>query len=258
MKYFIITLICISNLALAYPSYTAYSGAPGGKGYCASQCHGGGTGTIVVLGVPANYEPLKTYTIIVKRRSGNVISNFNGSTRKGSTTMVAGSFAVGYRTALYIVPGYENVVRASVNSVDSITFLWTAPAAGTGEVKFYVAGLQGSKSGPTTKITISSLELVSDVEDNIMNLSDFVLNQNYPNPFNPATKINFSAGKSANTTLKLYDILGNEIAVLFSAPTDADRNYVVDLNGNNLSNGTYFYRLQSGAMSSTRKLILMK
>jgi mono/diheme cytochrome c family protein len=95
MKYFILPVVLFYNIAIAYTPYIGYSGAPGSKGYCA-QCHGSGTGTIVVLGVPVNYEPSKTYTIIVKRNGGSLMSNFNGSTRVGNTTTVAGTFMAGF------------------------------------------------------------------------------------------------------------------------------------------------------------------
>lgn len=85
----------------------------------------------------------------------------------------------------------------------------------------------------------------------------FSIEQNYPNPFNPATTINYSVPKTSVVTLKVYDILGKEIAVLVNEEK-APGNYKIQFDGNVLSSGVYFYRLQSDRFSQTKKLILMK
>lgn len=85
----------------------------------------------------------------------------------------------------------------------------------------------------------------------------FTLSQNYPNPFNPSTKIAFKIVGSGNTTLKVYDILGKEVATLVNENLPAG-SYDVSFDAKNLSSGTYIYRLQSGNSVSTRKMILMK
>ncbi len=93
--------------------------------------------------------------------------------------------------------------------------------------------------------------------------SKFSLEQNYPNPFNPVTKIKFSvpqiaSGFSANKViLKVYDLLGREIAILVNEEKQAGT-YEVKFNASNLSGGTYFYRLQAGDFVETRKLSLLK
>ena len=85
----------------------------------------------------------------------------------------------------------------------------------------------------------------------------FVLSQNYPNPFNPTTTINYSLPKAGNVTIMIYDILGREIRTLVNEEKTAG-NYTVQFNGSNLSSGIYFYRMQSGSFSQTKKLILLK
>jgi hypothetical protein len=83
------------------------------------------------------------------------------------------------------------------------------------------------------------------------------LSQNYPNPFNPTTKISYSIPKDEFVSLKVYDVLGNEVATLVNNNKNAG-NYSVDFNGSNLSSGIYFYKLQAGNNVSLKKMILMK
>jgi hypothetical protein len=87
--------------------------------------------------------------------------------------------------------------------------------------------------------------------------SNYILNQNYPNPFNPTTKISFSLFKSGFTTLKVYDMLGEEVATLVNENLKAG-SYGVDFNCAGLSGGVYFYKLVSGSFSGTKKLIYLK
>jgi len=85
----------------------------------------------------------------------------------------------------------------------------------------------------------------------------FNLNQNYPNPFNPSTTIEYSIQKSGNVSLKVYDMIGNEVANLVSENQEAG-NYSLEFNADNLPSGIYVYRLISGNFTDTKKLILLK
>lgn len=186
MKALFVALVCCATIGFARNSYTGgYSGAPG-RQTCASSCHGGTNGTLVVTGFPSSYQPQQTYTITVKRNGGSLMVNFNATTRIGTTTTVAGTFGTVTNTALYT--GADGGVYASPHAVDSAVFQWTAPASGTGTVNFYLAGYQGTTSsanGQTTKITLTSSEITTSVENQEASPNDFRLEQNYPNPFNP-------------------------------------------------------------------------
>jgi photosystem II stability/assembly factor-like uncharacterized protein len=85
----------------------------------------------------------------------------------------------------------------------------------------------------------------------------YSLSQNYPNPFNPTTKINFSLPKSGAVTLKIYDVLGSEVATLVNSNLKSG-SYTVDWNAGGYSSGVYFYRLQAGDFTETKKMILVK
>jgi protocatechuate 3,4-dioxygenase beta subunit len=88
-------------------------------------------------------------------------------------------------------------------------------------------------------------------------IGSFELNQNYPNPFNPSTTINFKVPNQSKVSLKVYNILGSEVATLVNE-TKAAGSYNITFNASRLSSGVYFYQLKSGNFTSTKKLILMK
>lgn len=86
---------------------------------------------------------------------------------------------------------------------------------------------------------------------------EFSLEQNFPNPFNPNTNISYSLPSAQKVTLKVYDILGNEITTLVNEEKSAG-SYSVNFDASNLPSGVYFYRLNAGSYSETRKMILLK
>jgi len=85
----------------------------------------------------------------------------------------------------------------------------------------------------------------------------FTLSQNYPNPFNPATKINFTIPKQEIVKLRVYDLLGKQVAELVSENLNAG-SYSIDFNGSDLSSGTYFYRIETPSFNDTKRMILVK
>lgn len=83
------------------------------------------------------------------------------------------------------------------------------------------------------------------------------LQQNVPNPFNPVTKINYTIGENSFVTLKIYDLLGREVAVLVNENLKAGQ-YQIDWNAGDIPSGVYFYRLTAGDFSEMRRMILLK
>ncbi len=86
---------------------------------------------------------------------------------------------------------------------------------------------------------------------------NFRLQQNYPNPFNPSTKIGYSLPETSFVTIKIYDILGNEIASLVEREVEAG-NHSVNFSAGNLASGLYIYKLTAGDFTSSRKMTLIK
>jgi hypothetical protein len=85
----------------------------------------------------------------------------------------------------------------------------------------------------------------------------FELNQNYPNPFNPVTKINFAIPKTSFVSLKIYNMLGREVATLVS-DTKVAGYYSIDFSAADLSSGVYYYRLESDGFTDVKKMMLVK
>jgi hypothetical protein len=100
----------------------------------------------------------------------------------------------------------------------------------------------------------------SDIVEVVTNSPvEYTLDQNYPNPFNPATKIRFTISELRFAILKVYDVLGNEIAILVNEELPAGE-YEVEFDASlyNLSSGFYFVRMEAGSFTTTRKITLMK
>jgi len=157
--------LAVALLAYGRPTYVGYSGAPGSRGTCASTCHGGSGGTITVSGFPTAYEPGQSYELTVRHTSGSTISNFNCSIRIASNSAIAGTITAGLNSATY-THGQEALgVHLSSSNKDSCKFTWTAPSPGVGDVKLYLAGLQGSSTGgPNTAIVLTASQLTGLAE----------------------------------------------------------------------------------------------
>jgi ligand-binding sensor domain-containing protein len=97
----------------------------------------------------------------------------------------------------------------------------------------------------------------SSIYNEIERLNNFELMQNYPNPFNPTTKIKYQIPELIFVTLKVYDVLGNEVASLVNEAKPPGI-YAVEFSGSGLTSGIYFYQLNAGDFSSTKKAILLK
>jgi hypothetical protein len=115
---------------------------------------------------------------------------------------------------------------------------------------FYIPGL-------VTKLDTIVFDTTSSVTENHFNPGDFLLSQNYPNPFNPSTRIKFTISNSGFVNLKIYDILGKEVATLVNEEKPAGT-YIVEWNATGLPSGVYFYKLKTENLIETKKMILLR
>ncbi len=124
-----------------------------------------------------------------------------------------------------------------------------------------LAAGQSFTSGSNSRMSIVKFENVPPPPTSASDLppavSSYTLTQNYPNPFNPSTRIVYQIPDAGNVSLKVYDLLGNEVAVLADEYKPAGR-YETEFGARNLSSGVYLYRLQAGSFIQTRKMILLK
>jgi hypothetical protein len=119
-----------------------------------------------------------------------------------------------------------------------------------------------SSNPPTSGVidvssTSYNLAIISSVEQINSFPTDFNLSQNYPNPFNPTTKIEYSIPEQSFVELKVYDILGNEVAILVNEEQSAGT-YKADFNGDGLASGLYIAKLNAGSFTKTIKMSLLK
>jgi hypothetical protein len=99
--------------------------------------------------------------------------------------------------------------------------------------------------------------LITDINDQLAIPLDLQLMQNYPNPFNSVTEIQYSIQQRSNVVLKVYDILGNEVAILVNEEKDHGV-YTISFDASNLASGMYLYRIHTGSFIDTKKMILLK
>jgi len=99
--------------------------------------------------------------------------------------------------------------------------------------------------------------IIGSADGNESAITQYILEQNYPNPFNPSTTIKYSIPTSSFAQLKVYDVLGNEVATLVNEEKHAGT-YEVKFNAEVLTSGMYFYKLNAGSFISTKKMLLLK
>ena len=126
----------------------------------------------------------------------------------------------------------------------------------TDDTTGYLVGPRGkiikTTTGGEKKIVTTAIK----VEDTFVP-SAYKLYQNYPNPFNPATTIRFDVPEESKVVLKVYDILGREVATLVNEVKHAG-NYKISFNASDFASSVYFFRLQAGSFTNTKKMILLR
>jgi len=138
---------------------------------------------------------------------------------------------------------------------------WTA--VNTGLTNNYITALDVSGTnlfaGNLNGVWMRPLpEMITSVDNKYNNLpTSFSLQQNYPNPFNPATSIKYSIPKSGIVIIKVFDVLGRKISTLVNEYKLAG-NYSVQFNAAKSTSGVYFYRMESGSFTQTKKLLILK
>jgi hypothetical protein len=133
-----------------------------------------------------------------------------------------------------------------------------------GPLSFYSDGIisytvwEDSSNSHINLFGLKRFDILSDVQsENTLFVNKFMLEQNYPNPFNPSTVISYQLPVTNNVTLKVFDVLGNEIATLVNEEKTAGE-YEVEFNAMGLPSGIYFYQLKAGDFIQTKKMILLK
>ena len=106
-------------------------------------------------------------------------------------------------------------------------------------------------------IKTSNGDATTAINTNTETAKNFILKQNYPNPFNPVTNLEFGISKLGFVSLKIYDVLGKEVAVIVNNNVNPGT-YKYNFDGSNLVSGVYFYRLEAGDFTDVKRMVLVK
>ncbi|MFA6026747.1 MAG: T9SS type A sorting domain-containing protein [Ignavibacteriaceae bacterium] len=179
---------------------------------------------------------------------------------RASTTSECAGLWVGAQIRVYVAGQVlSDQYLCNYNAVNEWTFGYfdlSAAAGQTVEIGFR-ADAANSVWSYLYLDDISVFSSFTGVENNSFPPQEFMLAQNYPNPFNPSTIISWQLAVNSHVTLKVYDIIGNEVATLVNEDQPAG-NYEVEFDASKLSSGIYFYEINTGTFRSIKKMILLK
>ena len=168
-----------------------------------------------------------------------------------------------YNALIPLIASSDSLKQADYTTTTWTRFSTALTAAHTAKDQNYsvtvsaATGLGSAKDSLTAAISglVKKITGIEKTNDRIPKV--FSLSQNYPNPFNPTTQIKYSVPFSGNISLKVYNVLGVEVATLFEGVKQAG-NYSTSFNASSLASGVYFYRLNADGYSETKKLMLLK
>jgi len=192
-------------------------------------------------------------TVTDENADGDVGPHVTGNNNYGDI-LVADASSSNTRIALqYGTHDYHNFWFAGMNTIPNYVRQGDTFGSLTG-ILWY--GFSNYKLLPRKNADF--VDWVTDVEDDYVVPSEFTLLQNYPNPFNPSTKIEYYLPVEGNVTLKIFNILGQEVRTLINNELTNAGRYTITFDASNLPSGIYIYRLQTGNFSSNKKMILLK
>ena len=227
---------------------------------------GGGAAAVFASGFlnPAGNQNGAAFGLFAALANGNVVeltagvlpvelSSFNANVNGTSVTL-------NWSTASELNNNGFEVQRKSGDEFVTIAFV--KGAGSTTEIQNYSYSdenlLVGKYSYRLKQVDFNgTFEYSNVINVDLFSPNEFVLDQNYPNPFNPSTIISFSVPQSSFVTLKVYDVLGNEVSTLVNETKEAGK-YNISFDASGLSNGVYFYSINSDNFTSTKKMLLMK
>jgi hypothetical protein len=242
----------------------------------------GGTATVIAdsnnvpfysnQGVVAVFQSLNRPVIAKSEGEGAIFAAFFGTVADTATTVDGTRFMAGF--FMMSEDGGETWTepeRFTPETTPLLDFRWVSiapvnPVDGNlCTVHMVISGdptagsqVNGAPAGVTAKFYhfTSDILLSTSVGDEFT-ANTFDLSQNYPNPFNPSTQIKYTLTERSNVVLKIYDVLGKEIATLVNDAKDAGT-HEVTFNAKDLASGLYIYTIQAGSFTSSKKMMLLK
>lgn len=274
------TSYCIGTDAISanFPFLTYYKNGRTKILYLASELNAAGLGpnkNIANIGFDViSFSPqvMNGFTVKMKHTSNSSV-NWNDSL--DFTTMYSGSYAVtgtglqyiNFPQPYFVYNGTSNLIIEicfSNTIYTQCTYVKSTNVSGGMTRREYSDNLQGCSLGslyspPNNRPNICfTTTTLTNSGSNFNTLPEkFTLSQNYPNPFNPTTNIKYQIADNSFVTLKIFDVIGREVKTLVNE-TKTPGSYSVDFNASDLSSGVYFYKIQAGDFSETKKMMLIK
>jgi len=224
-------------------------------------------------GMPSHPDGSKPSTSLLYENGriyANVIDKILYTTNNGSswsaTSITLANYSSSYSmvayggriyAALYGLNDGERGVLMTSNGGDNWQLMNNGLPFGTSIRTLFVNNeylLAGTYMKGVYRISLSTLTAIKN--ENFFS-ENYLLKQNFPNPFNPVTKINYTIKEKGFVSIKVYDSMGKEVSSLINSEMQAG-NYFVNFTAENLSSGIYFYKLEAGNFSDTKKMILLK
>lgn len=197
-------------------------------------------------------------------RSINVGGNYPGVFNDGPIPILMGDTLSFYVSAVNLdlsIPDVSVANKPATATFDPETrrFWWVVDEENPEPMTYTATNKNGSSEVVVYFANLESIDDATSVstEEGGENPSEFSLNQNYPNPFNPTTNISFNLPQASEVSLKVYNMLGQEVATLVNGRM-ASGQQSVTFNASGLSSGMYIYRIQAGKFLQTRKMMLIK
>lgn len=186
-----------------------------------------------------------------------------GNIFSGISLTFGQAYEIGYPDEIYALGGSTICMKYGNNKIAGVQY---SGKFGNSEIPgkmIYLAFPLETTANDTSfnKLIGKAVEFftseITSSDNSVNQPVSFSLSQNYPNPFNPETRINYSVAEDGNVSIKLFSILGEEITVMVNEFHRAG-NYTISFSGSHISSGIYYYTLNSGSYSATRKMILLK
>lgn len=214
-----------------------------------------GADTVVYAGV----EPDAAYTFAYMKNTGSSMAHlrlqrtFNSIPTGWSSSLCYG---LCYAEFIDVIPPAPDMIMLNPGQQDTMDVTWYVPNNGVGTVKVKLFNVDNASEFVERTFYVRRGTVgITPINSIVKN---FELKQNYPNPFNPTTNINFSIPKNQNVSLKVYDMMGKEVANLVNNERLNAGEYKADFNASALSSGIYYYTLRTEDFTSTKSMVLVK
>ncbi|MBN1632751.1 MAG: T9SS type A sorting domain-containing protein [Ignavibacteria bacterium] len=263
--------------AIGWPYYTFYMDSRTDMLYLSSEIGLQEGGYIQKIGFDVVSAASQVMNGFMVKMQNTTVPSISAFTNTGWTTSYNGTYAVpgtGWQyielqTPFYYEAGKNLLIEICYNNSSYTSNSTVNGTAATNRNKHQHSDLSSGDgcvqltSPGSTYTTLPNISIV--INPGISGISQkgnefpikYELAQNYPNPFNPSTKINFAIPKQGLVTLKVYDVLGREVANLVNEVKTAG-NYIVDFDASYLASGVYFYKLDVNGFSDVKRLVLIK